>query len=462
MTSQRSERTGAPPRILRRRTRDRVLGGVAGGLGDYFNIDPLLLRIGFVGLMIFGGAGLVLYVVAWLLIPADGQDASSVESFIGRLGLTPSRIGWILLAFVVIVLISNMPIGGPLDGSGSVFIGPLPGLNPAALWALGIILVGIVLLRSRESAPAISPTAASADGLDQSPDEGFMHRLGLMPLRAGVVVLIVGVVSLFLSTVNGADLSLPSFGQTPQAFWAVAIIAIGVLLLRRRGAAPSIVAVEHESHDDVALATVIAPPRPRSPLALYACAAVLLSIGLLAIVSQTMELSVGPGQFFGAALTVIGIGLIVGAWWGRARILILLALLLLPVAVGASFITTPLEGGVGDHHYVPVTVAELKDEYRSLSGRTILDLQDLQTSPRDIHIAASVAMGQLVVILPEGASVELRTRVGAGDSYVLGSSDGGTSLDNRYIRRHLNQTTYVLDLEVGVGEVFVTNSRVNW
>ena len=73
MTSEPSERTGAPPRLLRRRTSDRVLGGVAGGLGDYFNIDPLLVRIGFVGLMIFGGAGLVLYVVAWLLIPAEGQ-----------------------------------------------------------------------------------------------------------------------------------------------------------------------------------------------------------------------------------------------------------------------------------------------------------------------------------------------------------------------------------------------------
>jgi hypothetical protein len=52
--------------------------------------------------------------------------------------------------------------------------------------------------------------------------------------------------------------------------------------------------------------------------------------------------------------------------------------------------------------------------------------------------------------------------VGAGDVYVLGSSDVGTSLDNAYVRHHLNRTTYVLDLEVGIGEVFVTDSRVNW
>jgi phage shock protein PspC (stress-responsive transcriptional regulator) len=378
MTGEPSERTGAPPRSLRRRTSDRVLGGVAGGLGDYFNIDPLLIRIAFVALMIFGGAGIVLYVVAWLLIPAEGQEASNVESFLGRLGLTPRRIAWIAFALIVIVLITNMPIGGPLDGSGTVYIGPLPGMNPAGLWALLIIVTGIVLLRRRDAAPT----------------------------KAAV----------------------PS--ATEQA--------------------------------TVAIAQPVVPPRPRSPLTLYACAAVLLSIGLLAIVSQTMELSARPGQFFGAALTVMGIGLIVGAWWGRARILILIAMLLLPVAVGASFITTPLEGGVGDHRYVPVTVAELKDEYRSLSGRTILDLQDLQTSPRDIYIAASVAIGQQVVILPEGASIELRTRVGAGDSYVLGSSDGGTSLDNHYVRRIFKQTTYVLDIEVGIGQVVVTDARVNW
>ena len=68
--------TTSTARILRRRVSDRVIGGVAGGLGDYFEIDPLLLRIAFVGLMIFGGAGLVLYVIAWLLIPGDGHDRS--------------------------------------------------------------------------------------------------------------------------------------------------------------------------------------------------------------------------------------------------------------------------------------------------------------------------------------------------------------------------------------------------
>ncbi len=84
--------TDRSARLLRRRTTDRVIGGVAGGLGDYFNVDPLLIRIGFVGLIIFGGAGLVLYLIAWLLLPAEGHDASMVERFFRA---SASRgVGW--------------------------------------------------------------------------------------------------------------------------------------------------------------------------------------------------------------------------------------------------------------------------------------------------------------------------------------------------------------------------------
>src|SRR6266542_4733048 len=110
MSGQGSERTDAQPHLLRRRTTDRVLGGVAGGLGDYFNIDPLLIRIAFVGLMIFGGAGLVLYVVAWLLIPAEGREGSVIEGALRRTGLIPLRAGSAVLiagVFILFLVIVN-------------------------------------------------------------------------------------------------------------------------------------------------------------------------------------------------------------------------------------------------------------------------------------------------------------------------------------------------------------------
>ena len=73
MTTEQPQAT-QDPRLLRRRATDRVIGGVAAGIADYLNIDPVLVRAIFVGLVIFGGAGLVLYLGAWLLIPIEGRD----------------------------------------------------------------------------------------------------------------------------------------------------------------------------------------------------------------------------------------------------------------------------------------------------------------------------------------------------------------------------------------------------
>jgi phage shock protein C len=57
-------------RRLRRSRTDRMLGGVAGGLGEYLNIDPTIVRIVFVVLALLNGFGLLLYFVLWLLVPA--------------------------------------------------------------------------------------------------------------------------------------------------------------------------------------------------------------------------------------------------------------------------------------------------------------------------------------------------------------------------------------------------------
>jgi phage shock protein C len=57
-----------------RRGTDRVIGGVASGLAEYFQVDPLFVRVAFVALAFAGGAGLVLYLVLWVLMPPPGVD----------------------------------------------------------------------------------------------------------------------------------------------------------------------------------------------------------------------------------------------------------------------------------------------------------------------------------------------------------------------------------------------------
>lgn len=56
---------------LYRSRSDRMLGGVCGGLGDYFNVDPTLMRLIFVVLFLLGGHGLLVYLILWIIIPLE-------------------------------------------------------------------------------------------------------------------------------------------------------------------------------------------------------------------------------------------------------------------------------------------------------------------------------------------------------------------------------------------------------
>ena len=69
---------------LHRGGRGRMLGGVAVGLADYFDVDPTIVRIGFVALTFLGGLAVPLYVAGWLLIPDEDSDTSVAEELLGR------------------------------------------------------------------------------------------------------------------------------------------------------------------------------------------------------------------------------------------------------------------------------------------------------------------------------------------------------------------------------------------
>jgi phage shock protein C len=57
------------PRKLYRSQSQRMLAGVCGGLAEYFNLDATLIRVLFLILAVFGGSGLVIYIVMWIIVP---------------------------------------------------------------------------------------------------------------------------------------------------------------------------------------------------------------------------------------------------------------------------------------------------------------------------------------------------------------------------------------------------------
>ncbi len=74
---------------LRRSGSDKMIGGVCGGLAEYSGIDSLLWRVGFVGLTVAGGAGVLVYLLLWVLMPSGplrpDQPVSPLEQLVTRL-----------------------------------------------------------------------------------------------------------------------------------------------------------------------------------------------------------------------------------------------------------------------------------------------------------------------------------------------------------------------------------------
>ena len=68
------------------RPRDgRVVAGVCAGLAAYFGVDPTLVRLAFALVTVFGGLGILIYLCAWVVIPEEGGDGSSIaETFVNK------------------------------------------------------------------------------------------------------------------------------------------------------------------------------------------------------------------------------------------------------------------------------------------------------------------------------------------------------------------------------------------
>lgn len=66
---------------LVRRQDDRMVFGVAGGLGAYFNLDPVIIRLIFVLMTLTGGHGILIYLILAIIMPEEGMPAGKANAF---------------------------------------------------------------------------------------------------------------------------------------------------------------------------------------------------------------------------------------------------------------------------------------------------------------------------------------------------------------------------------------------
>ena len=85
MISHMTENNGSEGKRLLRLRDGRMVAGVCAGLAAYFKVDVNLVRLGFGIFTVFYGLGILIYLIAWAILPEEGADNSILESFIHRL-----------------------------------------------------------------------------------------------------------------------------------------------------------------------------------------------------------------------------------------------------------------------------------------------------------------------------------------------------------------------------------------
>ena len=238
-----TETTSAPSpaastRLLYRDPDDRMLAGVNAALARYTDTDPVIWRIATVVLAVFGGTGIALYVLGWILIPKVGEDRSIADSWLHR--REGSRMSLKTVALIAIALI--VIIGGLDDGRG---------VAAAAVLAV----VGYLVYRERQldpaapafgtatyaeetvSGPAPAPAWTAPPPLVRAPRE--RSRLGQLTLSLAAIVTgglvwagLAGADSITAGRVLAAALIVVSVGLIVGTWFGRArwLIAVGLLL----------------------------------------------------------------------------------------------------------------------------------------------------------------------------------------------------------------------------------------
>jgi phage shock protein PspC (stress-responsive transcriptional regulator) len=420
----------------------RYVAGVCAALGRATNTDPVLWRVLLAVLGILSGVGVLLYLIGWLVIPAEGDAASPIESLLGK-----GRSGMAPLSVVVLGAAAVLSFAFVVSD----------GMRAAVL-AAAVILGAVLLIKrsgtggSSGSSPegATFPTPGAATG-PVPPPAGATAAAPADPFAAppyaapATTVAAEEPVTAPLPPLStepptvGYSSASPTGGYSPApptVGYPSAPPAAGYSSAPPTGGYPSTPPVEgyrppFAPHGPWGSAHAAEPPQPppqqrpprprreRSKLGRLTFFAVVVVIGLMAVLDNAGA-HIAISAYFAAALVTIALGLIVGAWFGRARGLIALALLA-SIGLGASTGAERFGGQFGNSVYRPASLAALADRYDFTAGNVTLDLRDVSFPAAEPQtVTATMKFGQLKVLLPPTVDTTATVHMDNGRAIILG------------------------------------------
>jgi len=154
-------------RELRRSRSDRMIAGVCGGLGRYFDVNPVFYRVGFVVLTLLGGAGILIYGASLLVIPNEGDRDSIAADVLHHHRQRPlALLGLALVAAAGVALLSHMSFQ----------------IHSGAFWAFALVGGALILWSQRHGEQPLN-----ADGTPLP--RRRRRRLAIALASLGVLVL---------------------------------------------------------------------------------------------------------------------------------------------------------------------------------------------------------------------------------------------------------------------------------
>ena len=465
MTQNPGQTAGTPPQHLsgldrffgwlrsldvRRDTEDKWLAGVCSGIARRLGVDPLVIRAGLIVLILLGGIGVTLYLIAWAFLP-NTQEEIVAEKAVrgGDVG------GIILLALVVLSLVGG---SGVIDGSGW------------GIWWLWwvAIPVGIIVwlvTRNREPGQAVVPSGQSAPyAAPYAAPYGAPSVGATAPGATGAPP--AGSAPATPVAPRGTAAALPP-GQVPAGQ-----LPPGMATGPSGPGGPSVPPVA--PYQPYQPPRPPAPPRPRHRSAGFLAAVIVAGLGLAAYGltawghaelgwsgdQHVTSLAVALGV---VALSVVGMG-IAGF---RSGLTGFLAVLLAVTTWFASIVpSVNIAGGVGDREWRP-TGSQTTESFELGVGSANLHLGSYPTDPSTPgEIDARVGIGELRIYVPNDLTVEVRSDVNVGEI----TEAGGWGLDenNRWTQdgqggRNLSSTEVigsgptdvVVNARVGLGQIII-------
>ncbi|MFD4905913.1 PspC domain-containing protein [Kitasatospora purpeofusca] len=490
-----------PP--LTRAERHRVVAGVCGGLGRHLDIDPVVFRVVTVVLCLSGGLGLFLYGLAWLIVPTepgadgkgggrsgrtelqrvltgrvDGQSVGAVLLTVIGTGVFFSSMGdgdqlfpLLLLGGMVFLAVRYDPerrrgrirgrrnrrrghdFGHPdTHGAGGRTGGPYDRWFPEAGTGSGDTASGYrwppeeddedararhARERAAGTVPSDTPHAGPTGYLwdprhpERNPYGGETPAPPTPPTPP-------------------YGTPTPPYGGPARPWWQRSDLPQGDPLRKGTGPTPP----------PAPCAPRVPRRRERSPLGLIG---LLLAVGAASAVwsaSADGGAAVAADTVLATALLVIGLTLLLGAKFGRARRLVVPGVLLTVAltAIGQSSVSA--QNLLGERSWSAVSAVELEPKYTLGIGSARLDLGGLDPAGATLATEVELGAGDLTVTVPSDVTVNVRTEVGLGQVRMPGldGPDDGPGKRSYQVLPANGQTskgTLDLALRIGLGNIKV-------